>query len=134
MINHVTFNEKPETVAFTPLPDGKADIWIRRNIREFAAEEDADGESLTVTKWAADEAYMRSAATLDAVEADIESDIEAAFARAAAWKPGDDEEKPLSEGERIALLERENAELFRQLTDTQLALCELYESLIEQEE
>ena len=130
MINNVTFNEMPETVVFTPLPNGKADIWIRRNIREFAAEEDADGENLTVTKWAADEAYMRADTTLEAIEADSE----AAFARAAAWKMGDDEEKQLSDGERIALLERENAELFRQLTDTQLALCELYESLIEQEE
>ena len=126
MIKHAVFNERPESLTYSPLPDGKADIWLRKNIREFAADEGEDGESLTVVKWAADEAYMRAAIPLSTIEADIE----AAFGMAAAWKQGDDEEKSLSEDERISLLEKENAELFRQLTETQLALCELYESII----
>lgn len=130
MVNYVIFDEKPDAILYVSLPDGKADIWIRRNIREFAAEEDSDGERITIEKWAADEAYMREKLPLYAVEADPD----AAFERAAAWKQGYDEVRVLSTDERLRLLERENAELFRQLTNTQLALCELYESLIEQEE
>jgi hypothetical protein len=130
MVNYVIFDEKPDAILYVSLPDGKADIWIRRNIREFAAEEDSDGERITIEKWAADEAYMRETLPLYAVEADPD----AAFERAAAWKQGYDEVCVLSTDERLRLLERENAELFRQLTNTQLALCELYESLIEQEE
>lgn len=126
MINHVIFDERPEEITYAPLPDGKADVWIRRNVREFAAEESEEGEAITVTKWAAEEAYMRTNAPLSAIEADLEG----AFNRALAWKSGDDAQKPTSSEERLLLLEKENAELFRQLTDTQLALCELYESLI----
>lgn len=126
MINRTIFDERPEALGYIPLSNGKADIWLRKNIREFAVEESVDGETFTVTKWAADEAYMRASLPLSTVEADLD----AAFERAAAWKQGDDEVQKPSQLERIVLLERENAELFRQLTDTQLALCELYESLI----
>lgn len=130
MIKHAVFDDRPESLTYSPLPNGKADIWLRRNIREFAAEEGEDGERLNVIKWAADEAYMRTVLPVSAIEADLD----AAFEKAAKWEQGDDEDRSLSENERISLLESENAELFRQLTNTQLALCELYESLIEQEE
>ena len=126
MINKTIFNERPEALCYITLPSGKADIWLRKNIREFAVEESENGEGFTVSKWAAEEAYMRASLPLSAIEADLD----AAFERAAAWKQGDDEPQKPTELERIGLLEKENAELFRQLTETQLALCELYESLI----
>lgn len=125
MLNCIIFNERPAELLYAALPDGKADVWIRRNIREFAAEEDADGETVTVTSWAAEEAYMRTKLTRE----EIEADLDGAFAIAGAWRQGDDEEACPTDDERISLLEAENRELFRQLTDTRLALCELYESI-----
>lgn len=124
MLNRVLFNERPDEIAYSPLPDGKADVWIRRNIREFAVEED-ESETICVIKWTADEAYMRSKVS----RAEIESDLDDAFEKAAAWT--NEEAAFPSTEERIGLLERENDELFRQLTDTRLALCEIYESLID---
>ncbi|MBR5949724.1 MAG: hypothetical protein IKZ82_13925 [Clostridia bacterium] len=126
MINHAVFNEKPEAIAYMPLADGKADIWLRKNIHEYALEEGEDGDTVIVTKWSADEAYMREKTTRSAIEADFDG----AFSRASVWQQGNDVQNPLSVDERIALLEKENAELFRQLTETQLALCELYETMI----
>ena len=125
MLNYVFFNERPIELLYAALPDGKADVWIRRNIREFAADEDADGETVTVTSWVADEAYMRTKLSREEVEANIDG----AFGIASAWQQGDDEEAYPTDDERISTLESENKELFRQLTDTRLALCELYESI-----
>lgn len=156
MLNHVIFSEMPERISFFALPDGTADVFLRKNIRELAseaAEENEAGESIetgatgatgatdstdatgatgeaneseTAARWEADEAYMRCEHSL----AEIEADFDAAFALAAEWKQGGNQTRQASELERIELLEKENAELFRQLTDAQLALCELYESLI----
>lgn len=123
MLNRVFFNERPDEIAYFPLPDGKADVWIRRNIREFAVEED-EGETVCIIKWTADEAYMRAKVS----RTEIESDLDGAFEKALAWTNDDEAAFPNAE-ERISQLERENDELFRQLTDTRLALCELYESI-----
>lgn len=63
--------QRPEAVMYMPLPDGLADVWLRQSI---AAAEDG---------YTADEAYMRTDATAEAIAADFDQ----WFARAAAWQP-----------------------------------------------
>ena len=126
MIKYLTFPERPEAITYVPLPDGRADIWLRKNIREFSAVEDEEGETVTVELYAYDEAYMRAAVTLEQIEADFDG----CFELAAAWKQVGDAAAQPTEEERIAALERANAALSEQLCDAQLALCELYELMI----
>lgn len=113
MLNHVIYGERPVELEYMKLPDGKADVYLRKNIQAVE-----DG-------WAADEAYMRCNYTYN----DVETNFDRIFDEAAAWKQGDDEPKPTNLLERVEELERENATLVGQLTDTQLALCELYEMI-----
>lgn len=87
-----------------PLPGtDEADVWLRKNIT--APEENAEDSC-----WVADEVYFRTALSLDAVE----DNFDALFSRSGI--------KESTLEERIAVLEQE-------LTDAQLALCQLYETL-----
>lgn len=86
MINTVTFSERPEAVVYAPLPDGKADVWLRRNIRETVVQEDVDGETMTVTAWTAEEAYMRGTMSRE----EIERNFDRYFDAAAVWTPEQD--------------------------------------------
>ena len=47
------YNQEPETVSYMPLPDGRADVWLRKNIAETTDEE---GRPV----WEADEVYFRT--------------------------------------------------------------------------
>lgn len=48
-----TYNQKPDTISYMKLPNGKADVWLRKNIAETT---DEDGN----TTWEADEVYFRT--------------------------------------------------------------------------
>ena len=109
MIKYLTFPERPEAITYVPLPDGRADIWLRKNIREFSAVEDEEGETVTVTKWAADEAYMRGELSREYVDANFDR----LYAEAAGWEP-EQAYTPTVE-ERIETLE--NCGLFGRIGD-----------------
>ena len=51
----VNYDSKPETVQYMKLPNGQADVWLRRNIQQ---EESDEG-----VFWSADEKYIRTGLT-----------------------------------------------------------------------
>ncbi len=65
-INNVQFGEEPQAILYMPLPDGMADVFLRRNIRQ---ETDADGTET----WAAEEAQFRTSKTRDEIVKDFDS-------------------------------------------------------------
>ena len=65
MVTTVHFMSEPARIMYMPLPDGYADVWLRKNIR---SETDDDG---TV----ADEVYLRTSIS----RADVESDFDRFF-------------------------------------------------------
>lgn len=123
MLNTTSYNERPEAIEYVQLPDApEADIWLRRNIQE-ATHKDDDGNVYPV--WMAEEAYMRTTAA----EAEIAANFDRFFEYAAAWDFRSLHKPPLTADEKIALLEAQNKELTGALIDTELALCELFETM-----
>lgn len=61
----VRYDHKPEPVRYMPLPDGKADVWIRKFITEKNEEENKF--------WTAAEGYFRTALSRTEVEANAET-------------------------------------------------------------
>lgn len=47
------YNQKPDTISYMKLPNGRADVWLRKNIAEITDEE---GNAA----WEADEVYFRT--------------------------------------------------------------------------
>lgn len=83
------------------LPNGQADVWLRRNIQQ---EESDEG-----IFWSADEKYIRTGMTLDEVNAQFDALFDA------------EPETPLTDSERIAQLEQQNA----MLTECLLEMSEI---------
>lgn len=54
------YNKEPEPLQYMPLPDGKADVWIRKNIREAEMTGEEAGEGIIGAAWEADEVYFRT--------------------------------------------------------------------------
>ena len=75
MIQIAEFSSKPSTVKVCALPDGKCDIWVRRNI-EAIKHEGGD-------RWYAEEAYMRTESPTSEVE--IQKNFAQVWAEAAKW-------------------------------------------------
>lgn len=97
----VNYDYKPETVQYMKLPNGQADVWLRRNIQQ---EESDEG-----VFWSADEKYTRTGLTLDEVNAQFDALFDA------------EPETPLTDSERIAQLEQQNA----MLTECLLEMSEI---------
>lgn len=70
---NVQYSSKPEPVQYMPLPDGRADVWIRQNIAETS---DDDGNAI----YTADEIYLQVTASLIPKE-EIETDVAWWFTR-----------------------------------------------------
>lgn len=88
------FSQKPEKIQYMPLPDGMADVWLRKNIAKVTVENDGV-EPYEV--YEADEVYFRTNDT----KVQIEADFEKYFSENLPKSP-----KPVvSESERIAALE-----------------------------
>ena len=86
---------------YMKLPNGQADVWLRRNIQQ---EESDEG-----VFWSADEKYIRTGLTLDEVNAQFDALFDA------------EPETPLTDSERIAQLEQQNA----MLTECLLEMSEI---------
>lgn len=93
----VNYDSKPETVQYMKLPNGHADVWLRRNIQQ---EENDEG-----VFWSADEKYIRTGLTLDEVNAQFDALFDA------------EPETPLTDPERIAQLEQQNEVLIECLLE-----------------
>lgn len=63
------FSSQPDNVLYCALPDGQADVWLRKNIR--AVTDDEGNE-----RWLADEVYARTHLS----RAEVEAQFEALFA------------------------------------------------------
>ena len=97
----VNYDSKPETVQYMKLPNGQADVWLRRNIQQ---EESDEG-----VFWSADEKYIRTGLTLDEVNAQFDALFDA------------EPETPLTDSERITQLEQQN----EMLTECLLEMSEI---------
>ena len=97
----VNYDYKPEAVLYMKLPNGLADVWLRRNIQQ----EECDD----CVFWSAEEKYIRTGLTLDEVNAQFDALFDA------------EPETPLTDSERIAQLEQQNA----MLTECLLEMSEI---------
>ncbi len=112
MVMKASYTKRPEALQYMPLPGAAgADLWMRKNITEV---EDPETGSVG---YEADEAYMRTDASL----AEIEADFEGWYERASEWQPPQPTPKTTPE-ERIAALESENKTLNEQLSATMAAV------------
>lgn len=97
----VNYDSKPEAVLYMKLPNGLADVWLRRNVQQEESED--------CVSWSADEKYIRTGLTLDEVNEQFDALFDA------------EPEKVLTEAERIAQLEQQNA----MLTECLLEMSEI---------
>ena len=65
-INSVQFLGEPQAILYMPLPDGGADVFLRRNIQQKT---DEDGTEI----WTAEEAQFRASKTRDEIVKDFDS-------------------------------------------------------------
>ncbi|MBR5949115.1 MAG: hypothetical protein IKZ82_10815 [Clostridia bacterium] len=123
--NKIVFDEPPAPLEYINLPTGEGDVWLRRNITQISRQDD---EGNSYPAWEAEEAYMRTTAH----EAEIAANFDLFFGYAAAWSYLDlqKQHRKLTPEEKIAQLEEHNRELRSTLIDTELALCELFETMI----
>lgn len=61
----VSYSQQPEAIQYVPLPDGSADVWLRRNITQVD-DEDTWG-------WEAEETYIHTDLTRDEVAANFDA-------------------------------------------------------------
>lgn len=87
------YNQEPETVSYMKLPNGKADVWLRKNIAETTDEE---GRPV----WEADEVYFRTGQDQGSIEAAFDE----LFANDGEEKNEEPENKPSIE-ERMDAIE-----------------------------
>lgn len=64
----VQFTEKPSEIMYMALPEGGADVWLRKNIEEKTGEQ----EGTEYTYYEADEVYFRTNESRDYVEEHFE--------------------------------------------------------------
>lgn len=61
-----TFNTQPEAILYMPLPHGKADVWLRKDIEQG---QDEVGSAV----WIAREVYFRTELSKDEIEANFDA-------------------------------------------------------------
>lgn len=111
---NVKYESEPAAFQYVLLPDGRADVWLRRNIKPFF---DSENELITHI---ADEAYMRTDLSPEA----ISNDFDASFDAASRWTPwGGHVNSPSAEpnqtlAQRVRALESENQDLLERLETT----------------
>lgn len=67
MLN-VIYNEQPTAVTYMTLPNGQADVWLRKDIKE--TEQVYENDTLKV--WEAKEVYFRDTISLEVVESNFD--------------------------------------------------------------
>lgn len=105
------------TVEAQPKSPGHVLVRFYENAKPF---EEADGD-LTITGWEYDEYHLEIPDS-----GNIEMYVLANYGALLSKAKGQDTPEPTPE-EKIAALEAENAALSSQVTDMQMALCDVYE-------
>lgn len=98
----VYYSDKPDQIKYMPLHDGRADVWLRKNITEVTETTD-EGESSTA--YTADEVYLRTSVSKETIEANFDE----YYSEAESESSGDTEEITIEE--RITALEAAMIEL-----------------------
>lgn len=108
---------EPSKLLFMPLPDGTADVWLRKNIRSA---ENVEGDE-TVTSWEAEETYINTSMSHDEVLADFDNLFDNGLPR--------DVVEP-SETERLSALERTMSKQQSTTADLSLVIDDLLTNII----
>ena len=64
------YNQKPEAITYMPLPNGMADVWLHKKIKEVEVEVVDQTEPMKV--WQTNEVYFRTEAALSEIEANFD--------------------------------------------------------------
>lgn len=84
-----TYNNKPGELLYMPLPNGKADVWLRKNIQEIPASGEDEAPA-----WEADEVYFRTTYSKEHVQEHFE---ELFSAGGSTGDPGTEDPDPSEE-------------------------------------
>lgn len=69
MVETVQFQTEPARIMYMPLPDGSADVWLRRDIRSETSEDGTEG-------WIAEEVYLHTEKSRDEIARDFDAYFE----------------------------------------------------------
>jgi hypothetical protein len=107
---------EPEALLYMPLPDGHADVWLRRDIQEVDVEPTSEDAEQT-KQWQSDEVYLRTDMSRD--------EVESRFDELFDYREPETVEQTIDE--RVSALEQT-------ALDIQEAQAELYEALFSEVE
>lgn len=62
-----TYNNRPEELLYMPLPNGKVDVWLRKNVQEIQASSEDEAST-----WEADEVYFQTTYSKEYVQEHFE--------------------------------------------------------------
>lgn len=114
MIDNVRSSEPLQPVKVVQRPESGTDIWLRRSITGPLTEESEEG--FTNAYYEAEEAFLRTSELVS--DEEVEADFDGFWRRAATYDPN---LPPVSDKERIAQLEEQNA----MLTECLLEMSEI---------
>lgn len=129
----VLFDREPEAVVVMPLPDGMADVWIRRGIGSAEAENTEDGDGVTVQHFAQEEAYGRLKADEASPEA-IVTNLDEWFSRLSSWEPPKPGSHAQQEAEDLSAMRAQVESLAAQVGELTEQNVMLTECLLEMSE
>ena len=69
----VYYDSKPDAILYQPLPDGTANVYLRKNIEQEEQPTFNQGQEETQTVWTADEKQIITTMTKDEVTASFDS-------------------------------------------------------------
>lgn len=69
----VYYDSKPDVILYQPLPDGTANVYLRKNIEQAERSTFNEGKEEKMTVWTADEKHIITTMTQDEVTAGFDS-------------------------------------------------------------
>lgn len=69
----VYYDSKPDAILYQPLPDGTANVYLRKNIEQAERSTFNEGKEEKMTVWTADEKQVVTTMTKDEVTANLDS-------------------------------------------------------------
>ena len=68
----VYYDSKPDAILYQPLPDGTANVYLRKNIEQAERSTFNQGQEETQTVWTADEKNVKTKLSKEDVEANFD--------------------------------------------------------------
>lgn len=100
----VYYDSKPDAILYQPLPDGTANVYLRKNIAQAERSTFNEDKEEKMTVWTADEKNIRTELSKESVEANFDQ----------LFFTADFPEPALEE--RVAILENAIAEMASEVT------------------